>query len=92
MYVITCTYLQEVTRGRCGTNQTGAFVTGTTVPDGLLGLGMRTMSVPSVLAQSKVIANSFSLCFDDGFRTGRLVFGDRGSSLAHSTAILKASP
>ncbi|KAG0563847.1 hypothetical protein KC19_8G064100 [Ceratodon purpureus] len=72
----------------CGTNQTGEFQTGATVPDGLLGLGMRNISVPSILAQAKVMADSFSMCFDYGLGTGRLVLGDRGSPKAYSTPII----
>ena len=73
---------------RCGTNQTGAFLSGTTVPNGLLGLGMQNISIPSILARAKIMADSFSMCFDYGLGTGRLVFGDRGPSKAHSTRII----
>jgi hypothetical protein len=73
---------------RCGTNQTGPFLTGSTVPNGLLGLGMQNISTPSILARAKVVADSFSMCFDYGLGTGRLVFGDRGSSKAQSTPII----
>lgn len=77
----------------CGTNQTGGFLNGSSVPDGLLGLGMRNISTPSILARAKVMADSFSMCFDYGTGTGRLVFGDRGSPKAHSTPInTKVSP
>ncbi|XP_024360626.1 aspartyl protease family protein 1 isoform X2 [Physcomitrium patens] len=72
----------------CGTNQTGAFLNGSTVPNGLLGLGMRGISTPSILARAQVVANSFSMCFDYDVGTGRLVFGDRGSPHAESTPIL----
>jgi hypothetical protein len=63
----------------CGQVQTGAFLTGAGF-DGLLGLGMDNVSVPSVLAASGVVAsNSFSMCFsDDG--VGRINFGDAGSA------------
>lgn len=72
---------------RCGTNQTGAFLSGSTVANGILGLGMQNISIPSILALAKNIADSFSMCFDYGLGTGRLVFGDRGSSKAQRTPI-----
>ncbi|RLM55184.1 aspartic proteinase-like protein 1 [Panicum miliaceum] len=62
----------------CGQVQTGAFLDGAGF-DGLLGLGMDRVSVPSVLASRGLVAsNSFSMCFgDDG--VGRINFGDAGS-------------
>ncbi|KAK6793406.1 hypothetical protein RDI58_006859 [Solanum bulbocastanum] len=61
----------------CGMKQTGAFLNGA-APNGLFGLGMGNISVPSVLASKGLAANSFSLCFGaDG--TGRIDFGDKGS-------------
>ncbi|XP_058775679.1 aspartyl protease family protein 1-like [Vicia villosa] len=63
----------------CGQVQTGDFLTWA-APDGLLGLGMSDVSVPSVLAKQGLISNSFSMCFrDDGF--GRITFGDNSNSL-----------
>ncbi|XP_044957726.1 aspartyl protease family protein 1-like [Hordeum vulgare subsp. vulgare] len=61
----------------CGQVQTGAFLDGAAV-DGLLGLGMDKVSVPSVLhAAGLVASDSFSMCFSpDGF--GRINFGDSG--------------
>ena len=48
-------------------------------PNGLLGLGLDSVSVPSILARENIAADSFSMCFaDDG--TGRITFGDKGSS------------
>ena len=57
--------------------QTGAFLDGAAV-DGLLGLGMDKVSVPSVLhAAGLVASDSFSMCFSpDGL--GRINFGDAG--------------
>lgn len=49
---------------------------------------MQNISTPSILARAKVVADSFSMCFDYGLGTGRLVFGDRGSSKAQSTPII----
>ncbi|XP_062178979.1 aspartyl protease family protein 1-like [Phragmites australis] len=62
----------------CGQVQTGAFLDGPAA-DGLLGLGMEKVSVPSVLASSGLVASdSFSMCFSpDG--VGRINFGDAGS-------------
>ncbi|KAH9618046.1 hypothetical protein KSS87_004165 [Heliosperma pusillum] len=67
----------------CGKDQTGSFLNGG-APNGLLGLGLNSISVPSVLASQKVAVNSFSMCFgDDG--TGRITFGDKGSSDQNET-------
>ncbi|XP_019422081.1 PREDICTED: aspartyl protease family protein 1-like [Lupinus angustifolius] len=61
----------------CGQNQTGAFLDGA-APNGLLGLGMRNVSVPSILANQGLTSNIFSMCFgSDGY--GRITFGDNGS-------------
>ncbi|XP_015162344.1 aspartic proteinase-like protein 1 [Solanum tuberosum] len=61
----------------CGMKQTGAILNGA-APNGLFGLGMGNISVPSVLASKGLAANSFSLCFGaDGI--GRIDFGDKGS-------------
>lgn len=61
----------------CGQVQTGAFLDGAAV-DGLLGLGLDKVSVPSVLAAAGLVASdSFSMCFSpDGL--GRINFGDAG--------------
>ncbi|CAM6041085.1 unnamed protein product [Sphagnum compactum] len=60
----------------CGTNQTGSFLQGTG-SDGLLGLGVSEISVPSTMARQGVTQNSFSMCFDLDL-SGRIIFGDRG--------------
>lgn len=61
----------------CGMIQTGSFLDGA-APNGLFGLGMENLSVPSILASSGLTANSFSMCFSsDG--AGRINFGDKGS-------------
>ncbi|OEL35721.1 Aspartyl protease family protein 1 [Dichanthelium oligosanthes] len=53
----------------CGQVQTGSFL-GSAAPNGLLGLGMDSKSVPSLLASDGVAANSFSMCFgEDGHET-----------------------
>lgn len=62
----------------CGKVQTGSFL-GDAAPNGLFGLGMDKLSVPSVLSSRGLISNSFSMCFGrDGI--GRINFGDQGSS------------
>ena len=76
---------------RCGTNQSGSGFSfdGSSIPDGIMGLGNLNISVPSTLANANIMQNSFSMCFDntsDG--SGRLVFGDRGSSKVASTNML----
>ncbi|KAI5438697.1 aspartyl protease family protein 1 isoform X2 [Lathyrus oleraceus] len=62
----------------CGQVQTGAFLTGA-APNGLFGLGMSDVSVPSVLAKKGLTSNSFSMCFGEhGY--GRITFGDNNSN------------
>ncbi|XP_019182616.1 PREDICTED: aspartyl protease family protein 1-like [Ipomoea nil] len=62
----------------CGMVQSGAFLNAA-APNGLFGLGMGNISVPSTLASNGIAAKSFSMCFgQDG--VGRIVFGDKGSS------------
>ncbi|EEF28342.1 aspartyl protease family protein 1 [Ricinus communis] len=62
----------------CGRVQTGSFLDGA-APNGLFGLGMTNISVPSTLAREGYTSNSFSMCFGrDGI--GRISFGDTGSS------------
>ncbi|CAL9074816.1 unnamed protein product [Musa acuminata var. zebrina] len=69
----------------CGRNQTGSFLGGG-APDGLLGLAMGKIAVPSVLASRGLIPDSFSMCFgDDGI--GRLDFGDKGSKQQQETPL-----
>ncbi|RLN11605.1 aspartic proteinase-like protein 1 [Panicum miliaceum] len=74
----------------CGKLQTGAFLDGAGF-DGLLGLGMDRVSVPSVLASRGLVAsNSFSMCFsDDG--VGRINFGDAGSRSQAETPFIPRS-
>ncbi|KAM0949820.1 putative nepenthesin [Dioscorea sansibarensis] len=58
-------------------DQTGAFQEHA-APNGLLGLGMEKVSVPSILSSAGFTSNSFSMCFGrDGI--GRISFGDKGS-------------
>ncbi|KAL8151705.1 hypothetical protein V2J09_021513 [Rumex salicifolius] len=66
----------DITFG-CGRKQTGSFLNGG-APNGLFGLGIEKMSVPSILASKNVTADSFSMCFARG-GFGRISFGDKGS-------------
>ncbi|XP_015889724.3 aspartyl protease family protein 1 isoform X2 [Ziziphus jujuba] len=60
----------------CGQVQSGSFLD-VAAPNGLFGLGMEKISVPSILSREGFIADSFSMCFgDDGI--GRISFGDKG--------------
>jgi hypothetical protein len=62
----------------CGQSQTGSFLEGG-APNGLFGLGVEDISVPSTLARNGLALNSFSMCFGpDGL--GRITFGNNGSS------------
>ncbi|XP_057962661.1 aspartyl protease family protein 1 isoform X2 [Malania oleifera] len=61
----------------CGQVQTGSFLDAA-APNGLFGLGMEKISVPSILSRDGYTADSFSMCFGrDG--VGRISFGDKGS-------------
>ncbi|KAK4760816.1 hypothetical protein SAY87_005709 [Trapa incisa] len=61
----------------CGQVQTGSFLD-IAAPNGLIGLGMEQISVPSILSREGFTVDSFSMCFgSDGF--GRINFGDKGS-------------
>jgi hypothetical protein len=67
----------------CGRKQSGDYLDGI-APDGLLGLGMADISVPSFLARAGLIRNSFSMCFKQD-KSGRLFFGDQGVPVQQST-------
>lgn len=61
----------------CGQVQSGSFLD-VAAPNGLFGLGMEKISVPSILSSEGFTADSFSMCFGrDG--SGRISFGDKGS-------------
>ncbi|XP_057491010.1 aspartic proteinase-like protein 1 isoform X2 [Actinidia eriantha] len=70
----------------CGRKQSGGYLDGV-APDGLMGLGLGEISVPSVLARGGLVWNSFSLCFDND-DSGRIFFGDQGPAAQHSTPFL----
>ncbi|CAM0907896.1 unnamed protein product [Alopecurus aequalis] len=69
----------------CGQVQTGSFLDAA-APNGLFGLGVDMISVPSILAQKGLTSDSFSMCFGrDGI--GRISFGDQGSSDQEETPL-----
>ncbi|XP_058767113.1 aspartic proteinase-like protein 1 isoform X1 [Vicia villosa] len=70
----------------CGMKQSGEYLNGN-APDGVIGLGPGESSVPSFLAKSGLIRDSFSLCFNED-DSGRLFFGDQGSTVQQSTPFL----
>ncbi|PRQ47327.1 putative aspartic peptidase A1 family, xylanase inhibitor [Rosa chinensis] len=56
--------------------QSGSFLD-ISAPNGLFGLGVEKISVPSILTREGFTADSFSMCFGhDG--VGRINFGDKG--------------
>lgn len=73
---------------RCGSKQSGGYLTGV-APDGLMGLGLGEISVPSFLAREGLTGNSFSLCFNED-DSGRLFFGDQGIANQHTTPFLSS--
>lgn len=66
--------------------QSGYYLDGV-APDGLLGLGFGAVSVPSFLARTGLIHDSFSLCFRDD-DSGRILFGDKGPLTQQSTSFI----
>uniref|UniRef100_A0A0E0DBP7 Peptidase A1 domain-containing protein n=1 Tax=Oryza meridionalis TaxID=40149 RepID=A0A0E0DBP7_9ORYZ len=69
----------------CGQVQTGSFLDAA-APNGLFGLGIDMISIPSILAQKGLTSNSFAMCFSrDGI--GRISFGDQGSSDQEETPL-----
>ncbi|PNT60757.1 hypothetical protein BRADI_5g04050v3 [Brachypodium distachyon] len=69
----------------CGQVQTGSFLDAA-APNGLFGLGIDMISVPSILAHKGLTSDSFSMCFGrDGI--GRISFGDQGSSDQEETPL-----
>ncbi|CAH8287815.1 unnamed protein product [Eruca vesicaria subsp. sativa] len=81
----------NVTLG-CGQNQTGSLRTGFAV-NGLLGLGLKDYSVPSVLAKANITANSFSMCIGNIIDiVGRISFGDKGYTDQQETPLVPVEP
>ncbi|GKB07348.1 aspartic peptidase, partial [Tanacetum coccineum] len=80
------TYVRAPIAIGCGRQQSGGYLQGI-APDGVLGLGLGEVSVPSLLAKSGVMRNSFSLCFgESGF--GNIYFGDHRLSTQRTTPFL----
>lgn len=73
-------------RFRCGIIQTGDFLDGAAI-NGLFGLGLDNISVPSILAKKGLAANSFSMCFGGTDGVGRIAFGDKGTTDQGKTPI-----
>ncbi|PQQ03936.1 aspartic proteinase-like protein 1 [Prunus yedoensis var. nudiflora] len=73
----------------CGMKQSGGYLDGI-APDGLLGLGLGEISVPTFLAKAGLTKNSFSMCFDED-DSGRLFFGDQGPATQQSTSFLPSN-
>ncbi|XP_027076325.1 aspartic proteinase-like protein 1 [Coffea arabica] len=69
----------------CGSKQSGIYLSGV-APDGLMGLGLGNISVPSFLSKAGFSRNSFSLCLKED--TGRIFFGDQGIPSQHTTPFL----
>ncbi|XP_050366611.1 aspartic proteinase-like protein 1 isoform X2 [Argentina anserina] len=74
----------------CGMKQSGGYLEGI-APDGLMGLGLGDISVPSFLAKAGLIKNSFSMCIDEEGFGGRIFFGDQGPNTQHSTSFLPSN-
>ncbi|KAG6660917.1 hypothetical protein I3843_03G134600 [Carya illinoinensis] len=70
----------------CGMNQSGGYLDGV-APDGLMGLGLGELAVPSILAKAGLVRNSFSMCFNED-DSGRIFFGDLGPARQQSTSFL----
>ncbi|KAJ7956869.1 Aspartic proteinase-like protein 1-like [Quillaja saponaria] len=83
---VSNTSVQALVIVGCGMKQSGGYLDGV-APDGLLGLGPGDISVPSFLSKLGLVKNSFSMCFDED-NSGRIIFGDLGSSSQQSTPIL----
>ncbi|KAL4645555.1 hypothetical protein ACB092_02G242700 [Castanea dentata] len=74
----------------CGKNETGIFLEGA-APNGLIGLGLNNISVPSTLARNGLGPNSFSMCFGSDV-IGRINFGDNGTSDQKETPFIAEPP
>ncbi|KAI4371252.1 hypothetical protein MLD38_019513 [Melastoma candidum] len=70
----------------CGMKQSGGYLDGV-APDGLMGLGLGEISVPSFLAKGGLVRNSFAMCFNDD-DSGQILFGDQGPDTQKYTSFL----
>ncbi|KAJ3672389.1 hypothetical protein LUZ60_007110 [Juncus effusus] len=68
----------------CGEIQDGDLLD--QVPNGLMGLGLDSLSVPTMLAKSGIISDSFSMCFRADI--GRINFGDIGNPGQYETPLI----
>ena len=61
--------------------------------NGVLGLGIKGYSVPSLLAKANITANSFSMCFGRVIgNVGRISFGDKGYTDQEETPFISVAP
>ncbi|KAF6175722.1 hypothetical protein GIB67_022724 [Kingdonia uniflora] len=81
-------YVQAPVIIGCGKKQSGGYLEGV-APDGLLGLGLGDISVPSFLAKQGLVRNSFSMCFNED-DSGRIFFGDQGIATQSTTPFLSS--
>ncbi|XP_054788225.1 aspartic proteinase-like protein 1 isoform X2 [Prosopis cineraria] len=70
----------------CGRKQSGEYLVGA-APDGVMGLGPGSISVPSLLAKAGLIKDSFSFCLNEN-DSGRILFGDQGHASQQYTPFL----
>ncbi|KAK4274080.1 hypothetical protein QN277_017365 [Acacia crassicarpa] len=70
----------------CGRRQSGDYLQGA-APDGVMGLGPGSISVPSLLAKAGLIKDSFSICLNEN-DSGRILFGDQGHTSEQYTPFL----
>lgn len=75
-----------VIKCRCGKSQSGGYLDGI-APDGVLGLGLGEVSIPTLLSKSGVTKNAFSLCFGET-GSGNIYFGDQGPPTQKTTPFL----
>lgn len=80
------TYVRAPVVIGCGSEQSGGYLDGI-APDGVLGLGLGDVSIPTLLAKSGITKNSFSLCFSEE-GSGNIYFGDEGPLNQKTTPFL----
>ncbi|KAA8532546.1 hypothetical protein F0562_032638 [Nyssa sinensis] len=73
--------------GCCGRKQSGSYLDGDATLNGLMGLGLGDIFVPSMLAKAGLVLNSFSICFHENY-SRRILFGDQGLATQQSTSFL----
>ncbi|CAI9282291.1 unnamed protein product [Lactuca saligna] len=80
------TYVRAPVIIGCGRSQSGGYLDGI-APDGVLGLGLGEVSIPTLLSKSGVTKNAFSLCFGET-GSGNIYFGDQGPPTQKTTPFL----